>query len=64
MVFVFGAIGILIGLTVLAILLWIFNLLLPILIVVVSGIVIGIVKIYSNIVLWIRELRNDRRDNA
>lgn len=64
MVFVFGAIGILIGLAVLAILLWIFNLLLPILIVVVSGIVIGIVKIYSNIVLWIRELRNDRRDNA
>lgn len=64
MVFVFGGIGILIGLAVLAILLWIFNLLLPILIVVVSGIVIGIVKIYSNIVLWIRELRNDRRDNA
>jgi hypothetical protein len=64
MVFVFGAIGILIGLAVLAILLWIFNLLLPILIVVVSGIIIGIVKIYSNIVLWIRELRNDRRDNA
>ncbi|MBK5077025.1 hypothetical protein IL308_09655 [Lactococcus lactis] len=64
MVFAFGAIGILIGLAVLAILLWIFNLLLPILIVVVSGTVIGIVKIYSNIVLWIRELRNDRRDNA
>lgn len=60
MVFVFGAIGILIGLAVLAILLWIFNLLLPILIVVVSGIVIGIVKIYSNIVLWIRELRNEK----
>lgn len=64
MVFAFGAIGILIGLAVLAILLWIFNLLLPILIVVVSGTLIGIVKIYSNIVLWIRELRNDRRDNA
>lgn len=64
MVFAFGAIGILIGLAVLAILLWIFNLLLPIFIVVVSGTVIGIVKIYSNIVLWIRELRNDRRDNA
>lgn len=64
MVFIFGAIGILIGLAVLAILLWIFNLLLPILIVAVSGTVIGIVKIYSNIVLWIRELRNDRRDNA
>lgn len=64
MIFAIGAIGILIGLAVLAILLWIFNLLLPILIVVVSGTVIGIVKIYSNIVLWIRELRNDRRDNA
>lgn len=64
MIFVLGAIAILIGMSLLAVLLWIFNLLMPILIVAVMGIVIGIVKIYANIVLWIRELKKDRRDNA